>query len=303
MTVPHLVVEGDDLGLAFGFNTGLLAAHQRGCLTSVSLRANGPALADAVNRVLPQAPLLGRGAHICLNEGPAVFLRGRHLSFIRDGRFRHTGIAGFLHLFAFAGRQPVRQLFRDEIEAQLACLQRHTALDHLNSHMHVHMIPWLFDLCADACARHGIPFIRTARETAVLPTLRWRCPSLAHALHYAHIRYRSRRACRRLPAAVRTNDAFIGLLHSGTMRAAPVMAQLRVLRAAKHPPRIIELLAHPALPDSRDRNIDFEPYERREITSRRREDELAMLCSPELAGCCAQLSLAPTTYRTLAERV
>src|SRR5438552_3240117 len=67
MTSRRLIVNADDFGQSRGVNRGILAAHQRGIVTSASLMVRWPAAAEAA--ALGRAhPRLSVGLHMDLGE-------------------------------------------------------------------------------------------------------------------------------------------------------------------------------------------------------------------------------------------
>ena len=63
----RLIVNADDFGLSTGVNRGILAAHDRGIVTSASLMVRGEAAAAAMDAARTH-PLLDVGLHIDLAE-------------------------------------------------------------------------------------------------------------------------------------------------------------------------------------------------------------------------------------------
>src|SRR2546430_9059599 len=67
MTCRHLIVNADDFGQSRGVNRGIVAAHERGIVTSASLMVRWPAAAEAA--ALGRAhPRLSIGLHVDLGE-------------------------------------------------------------------------------------------------------------------------------------------------------------------------------------------------------------------------------------------
>ncbi len=66
----YLIVNGDDLGMSSGVNSGILAAHRDGILTSTSFMVDRPASEEGA-RLAGDAPELSVGLHLEL-DGAAV---------------------------------------------------------------------------------------------------------------------------------------------------------------------------------------------------------------------------------------
>src|SRR4051812_29544346 len=62
-----LIVNADDFGQSRGVNAGIIAAHERGIVTSTSMMVRWPAAADA-GAYAQAHPLLSVGLHVDLGE-------------------------------------------------------------------------------------------------------------------------------------------------------------------------------------------------------------------------------------------
>ena len=136
-----LIVNADDFGLSAGVNRGILAAHQRGIVTSTSLMVRGPA-AGEVTAAMRQHPGLSVGLHVDLGEWA-----------YRDG--------GWFPLYQVL--PPAEAESAEAVEAEFARqLERFRELagrdpTHLDSHQHVHRSEPLRSVLLDAAARLGVP--------------------------------------------------------------------------------------------------------------------------------------------------
>src|SRR5918996_571565 len=63
----YLIVNADDFGLSSGVNRGIIAAHERGIVTSASLMVRWPAAHEAATYARTR-PQLGVGLHVDLGE-------------------------------------------------------------------------------------------------------------------------------------------------------------------------------------------------------------------------------------------
>jgi len=255
-------------------------------------------LSDAVERILPECKGIGSGIHLCLNDASAISDKDKVSSIVdSQGRFRYMGIKGFLFLMSCANNKRVRDAVKGEINEQIEKLLAFTGLDHLNAHMHVHMIPWIFDLCMKACARYKINYIRTTNEIINRDSLKKRVPGFLNIVHFLNLKSNSRKVRHKYRGILKTNDYFIGLLHSGNMFEDIALGGLRELALLKD--ATVEMLFHPAVMGQlKDRTYRefYEPALRRFIEDKKRSQELEALKSKQIKTAISLYGFSLTNY-------
>jgi chitin disaccharide deacetylase len=163
---PRLIINADDFGLTEVNNAGIIQAYRAGSVSSTSLVVGGEATAEAV-ALGHQHPGLAIGLHLALSDPlnkPALppdqvtKLVDAHGRFFPDERNLR------LALSTIAGRAQVRA----EIAAQFAAFAA-TGLrcDHVNTHRHAHLHPWLALLIFRQAARCGVTRTRIPWDDAV----------------------------------------------------------------------------------------------------------------------------------------
>jgi predicted glycoside hydrolase/deacetylase ChbG (UPF0249 family) len=115
-----LIVNADDFGQSFGVNRGVMAAHERGIVTSASLMVRWPAAADAA-AYSRRHPALSVGLHLDLGEWT----------------YRAGTWIPLYEVVPIADGDGVAQ----ETTAQLDSFRRLLGRDptHIDSHQHVHL--------------------------------------------------------------------------------------------------------------------------------------------------------------------
>jgi predicted glycoside hydrolase/deacetylase ChbG (UPF0249 family) len=220
-------------------NRGIIEAHAAGTVTSASLLANAPGLADAITR-LRDAPNLRVGLHLNLTAGTPVAPRADVTSLwnARTGAF-------------FSLPQLVRRALRGrvapdhvaaECRAQLARLQSlGVTVAHIDSHRHVHVLPVIWKPVVAAARRARVPAIRVPRESFLWSGIHPGRALVAAALRAA---LRLTNGRRDDPDLFRT-DQFLGLGLLGTQdfqrRLLALLDQLQ--------PGTTELVVHPGYVD------------------------------------------------------
>jgi chitin disaccharide deacetylase len=124
----YLIVNADDLGADDGTTRGIIAAHERGIVTSASLMVDMPG-ARAAARAAQAHSQLGLGLHVS-------FTAGRRIADLGDLR-----------------------ALRRELERQLDLFVDLTGQDptHIDSHHHVHRRAELSPLFVELCRNRRIP--------------------------------------------------------------------------------------------------------------------------------------------------
>jgi len=134
----RLIVNADDFGQSPGVNRGIIAAHERGVVTSASLMVRWPAAAEAAAYGKTQ-PRLAVGLHLDLGEWAC-----------RDGVW-----------------DPLYEVVRvddgdavaAELARQLACFRRLMGCDptHIDSHQHVHRKEPVLGIASALAVSLGVP--------------------------------------------------------------------------------------------------------------------------------------------------
>jgi predicted glycoside hydrolase/deacetylase ChbG (UPF0249 family) len=263
--IRALRVTADDLGLSEAVDDGIFEAYDRGVVTHASVLAGGPAFDHAV-RGLRARPGLRAGLHLAFTDLPPLTDGVRRARFIRDGRF-----ASSLHVAAaIATGELSAAAIEAEVDAQAARLaDAGVAIEHVDGHQHVHVLPGIAPAAIRACRRLGIGRVRVPIESAAPPapplgpivaTARAATLTLASAPLGVQV----------LWSGLKTTGAFHGAWCAGqgsVARFAHVLARLR--------PGENELMTHPGRPPAPG---DAPPYRLAW------EEELAALCSPEIAA-------------------
>jgi predicted glycoside hydrolase/deacetylase ChbG (UPF0249 family) len=252
MTGRWLIVNADAFGLTPGVDRGITQAVAAGSVTSVSVMANLADL-DAVATLAADHPGLSLGAHLNLTTGRPL-RPARELPSLVDGSGEFLPLATLTRR-ALAGRVSGAEVVR-ELGAQLARLARHgVAVDHLDSHEHVHLLPGVTGAVIEAAWRAGVERMRCHRPRLFPPGRSW----TALAGYYtAHPRRIVSHAVKRALAA-RFRRAGLsgpdGVVSPALLLYPPeagVLAEWTAVVAAL-PPGLWELVVHPAdLDVSRD---------------------------------------------------
>jgi predicted glycoside hydrolase/deacetylase ChbG (UPF0249 family) len=154
----QVIVNADDLGLSQEVNDAVFTLMSEGRVTSATILANGPALADAA-RKLGSFPHCSFGAHLNLTElvplapspelKPLLDARGQFSNTLRRARIT-SGL---------------RRAVCAEWRAQVSKLRElGVPLSHLDSHHHAHTTPGLLPVLKRIQAEFGIRRVRRSKN-------------------------------------------------------------------------------------------------------------------------------------------
>lgn len=145
------ILNADDFGMSNAFNRAVLDGYNNGFLTSASLCANGDAFGAAVNEIIPECPNLGIGVHLNIIEGNSL---------LENKKFSN----GYLKLMNLSNNPSFLAETEQEFRAQIEKVLNYSKVDHLDSHVHVHAIPKIFELTCKLAKEYGIKQVRTQHE-------------------------------------------------------------------------------------------------------------------------------------------
>ena len=219
------MITADDFGADVAVNEAVEIAHTRGILTAASLMVSGAAVEDAVARAQAM-PALGVGLHLVLVDGRPVLPAEQVPALVGpDGRFHDNMLRT---AFAISFNPAAHAQMRAEVEAQFARFATTgLPLDHVNAHKHFHLHPVILATILDVGKAYGLRAIRCPREGKGL--MAWWAGLLGRRLRRA---------------GYATNDAVVGLTHSGAFTAQRMRAALADL-----PEGLTEIYTHPATAD------------------------------------------------------
>jgi len=259
-----LIINADDLGYTQGVNRAVAQCCRQGILTSATLMANGPAFEDAVAMVKDN-PALGVGIHLVLTELQPLS-RPDELPGLVDGRGRLLPTPAAL-LTALLRGKVSRPAMHKELARQVSkALDYGLTPTHLDSHMHVHVLPQVCEVVLDIAQTYGIPWVRNPFEQAsawrLYPLLLQQqrltfCKQYLQTMLVTLYRSRFFRDVRRF--GLRTPDHMFGIALTGIW-SEPAIRQL----LSHLPAGINELMVHPGACDEELRQRPTRLHEARE---------------------------------------
>lgn len=168
--VKRFILNADDFGLSKALNRAVLEGYQCGLLKSASLTANGDAFDEAINSIIPACPDLGIGIHLNVIEGKSLCADVDTLT-DSNGNFNNSYVQLLLKAYNPKEKEFWSQLER-EFRRQIETILAKTTASHIDSHVHVHSIPKIFDMVCRLAKEYGIKQVRTQFEKPyIIPDL------------------------------------------------------------------------------------------------------------------------------------
>ena len=293
--MKQLIINADDLGLSPAVNSAIVRGAEQGVITAASLMVNMPFAEDAAAQVKATCPNLSLALHFCLTSGQAVLSPEKIPALVDEkGRFK----LGFLGLWRALTPKTTKTHVLAQVIAELcAQLKRMETLaakyslcfDHLDSHQHIHVMPWLMQLFRQEAEERRIT-LRIPHENfgdyrrVLRRFASWFPGGLARK---TILDYHLRRAERLFGDFGEQQIGYFGILDTGQVGLAAFREIVRIIRNDLSGREIFELNIHPALYD--DAPLPhLSPADIAFQRSPQRQREYELVNSPEFAILLAE---------------
>lgn len=239
--MKKIIINADDFGYSRANNLAIQRGTQSGVITSTSLMANMDGFEHAVEEVLPtlQADV---GVHLNIIEGKS--LTNQSMLCDKNGNFNNS--YGALILKSLNGEflKQVETEFRAQIEKVLA----YTKVSHIDSHVHTHAIPAIFEKTTELAKEYEIPYIRTQGEKPYKvkekPVDKRFCINTIKNALLNTFSFINKKG------DIKTNDNFIGVLYTGNMDENAILEGLKKIQSDS----VTEVIFHPNLDEDKKDN-------------------------------------------------
>lgn len=248
MISKKFILNADDFGLSQHHNQAVLEGYVNGFLTSASLCANGEAFESAIHDILPDCPNLGIAAHLNIMEGNSL----TNCSFLTDnyGKF----CINYALLLLNRNNKTMLEQIETEFRAQIEKILQHTQIDHLDSHVHTHAIPEIFEITCKLAQEYNIKYVRTQfEELYFIPKLEKHL-NISYPMNLLKIALlqnftiKNRKTIDKF--GLKTNDFILGVGYTGMMDSDAIEYGLKNIEEEC----IVEALIHPCKYNSSIKN-------------------------------------------------
>lgn len=245
-------VHSDDLGGTEAASNAVLDVWEAGGLDSFSVLANGAALTLVGERLARSSGRPARiSVHLNLVEGRSVSPPVAVPLLVSPEGDLRLGFGRLLRTWLWSSRKRRAELLRQvatEWRAQVEVVRSTVApraVAALDSHRHIHMLPFIFPVAVELAREEGIDGVRISREVTYLAALADLLRPFFWANVVKHVVLRvcasfARPAARR--NAIAAPDAIVGVLYTGHMTKQRAEAGIRA--AARASAREIEAVFH-----------------------------------------------------------
>lgn len=224
-----IIVNADDFGASKSINRAIIKAYREGILTSTSLMINGEAFEDAVEQARKN-PNLSVGIHLVLVQGRSIDPPAEIPDLVdADGYFLNSAVlAGFKFFFI----KSLRAQIEKELSAQMKrYVSTKLKLSHINSHLNIHMHPFVFDIVLKLAKEYGVKSIRLTNDDLFQSLKSDRSALLYKLVHFVIFNILTKIYRKRLIRhGFRFTNVVYGLLQSGNMNETYVSGLLNNLK-------------------------------------------------------------------------
>ena len=156
----QIIVNADDLGATYKVNDVTFGLIAQGKVTSTTMLANGPCIDDAYQRI-SGCDSASFGVHLNITEhqplNPTEEIRPL---LNEDGRF-----AGYGRVRSVARDKGLANAVFLEFCAQIEkCKSAGVDISHIDSHHHVHLVPWIFPILKRVQRKFNIGRVRISKN-------------------------------------------------------------------------------------------------------------------------------------------
>ena len=238
------ILNADDFGISNDINRAIVEGYNAEILHSTSLCANGDAFYSATNEIMPECPKLCVGVHLNIIEGKALNTPDK-LTELTDsnGNFNNGWIQLLLKSFNKKFMKQVEIEFRSQIEKIISC----TKVSHIDSHVHTHGIPNIFELTCKLAKEYEIPYVRTQFERPYLTNNIGKHLNLKYPVNQIKVLLLDSFSMKNKNIvekySLKTNDFLVGVSYTGLMDNQTVEQGLEVFKNEGN--IIVEALFHP----------------------------------------------------------
>lgn len=241
----RFILNADDFGMSRAYNRAVLDGFEHGLLKSASLVANGKSYDEAVDIVLPYCEGLGVGIHLNIIEGRSLCTDLTQLT-DANGMFNNSYLQLILKAYGKSKKEFLEQVER-EFRVQIEKVMAKTKITHIDSHVHTHAIPPIFELVCKLAKEYGINQVRTQYEKTYFIPDYGKILSIKYPVNLVKVAllnyFTSKNKKKIIKYNLKTNDYLLGVTYTSMMDALSVAYGLSAINNKNN--ITVEALIHP----------------------------------------------------------
>jgi predicted glycoside hydrolase/deacetylase ChbG (UPF0249 family) len=243
-------IHADDFGISDEITDNILDTINNGITNSISIVTNTDSFAGSIEK-LKKLNHVRLSLHINLVDGTPISAKSEVNDIVnKDGEFKFSFLSLWLKYITSSRKKKERlkTQIKTEIVLQIKRYQEHLSAENplrIDSHMHFHMIPFIFDIILEISVDYPINFIRIPYE------LRYYHASINKNYLSANIIKNlllNRIAIVKSPLLkeynIERNEYFIGVLSTGNCTYKNLKYGLKEI-SKKGNPKSVDILFHP----------------------------------------------------------
>lgn len=237
----NIIFHADDYGLSRGITDNILLCHDQGVLNRVSLIVNGYAYDYALEE-LKKRETLKCCVHVNLLEGYPLTESNALVN-------QSTGLFNLTFGSILTANDKLKQQIIEECSAQIIRLRQHLSVSsiRIDSHQHVHMIPWLFEALIKRKHTLGIDHIRCPIDNGSLNDLLFSHPlSTIKNTVLSLMNLMNKKRHYLVSHTFEDQELFWGILYTGKQNQKTITRGIKRLKDKKNQShKVMEILLHP----------------------------------------------------------
>ena len=243
MQMKKIIINADDFGYSKENNEAIKEGYSSGIITSTSIIPTADFFEDAITNTFSTIPSIDIGVHLNIIEGRS--LTNQSMLCDKNGFFNNS----YLKLILKSQNKEFQKQIETEFRAQIEKVKKHCKITHLDSHVHTHAIPAIFDITVKLAEEYNIKYVRTQNEKPYIVlnksfNLKFATNILKNILLnlFSFINKKKLK---------NTSDFFIGVLYTGFMDEETI---LKGLKKIKKENSITEIIFHPTVNKNKTEN-------------------------------------------------
>ena len=245
MANKKFILNADDLGISHNINKGVIDGYNSGIIKSASLCANGESFSSVVNEIMPECTDLCIGVHLNIIEGKALTEHDKiPMLTDKNGVFNNS----YTQLLAKSSNKIFIQQLELEFRNQIEKIKKYINPAHIDSHVHTHGIPAIFELTCKLAEEYNIPYVRTQFERPYITPLLGKHLNIKYPVNQIKVALLNsfslinKKKIQEFPT-LKTNDYLVGVSYTGMMDNNTLESGLKVFKNDSD--IIVEALIHP----------------------------------------------------------